>query len=52
MGFVIFLSFFVLVGLLALYDGADSRDPEERGWFAAPRGDRSAVAYRTSTRRS
>jgi hypothetical protein len=36
MGFLMVLAFVVLVGPLAYFYGADSRDPDERGWFASP----------------
>jgi hypothetical protein len=37
MGFVLFIAFIVLVVPLAYFYGVDTRDPDERGWFAAPR---------------
>jgi hypothetical protein len=36
MWFLLVLAFVVLVGPLAYFYGADSRDLDERGWFASP----------------
>jgi hypothetical protein len=35
---VLVLALVVLIGVLVSLYGADSRDPDERGWFAGPRG--------------
>jgi hypothetical protein len=38
MGLVLVLGLVVVIGVVVSVYGADSRDPDERGWFAGPRG--------------
>ena len=37
MGALLMLSFLVLMAPLSYFFGVDSRDPADRGWFAASR---------------
>jgi hypothetical protein len=37
MGELLILAFLVLVGPLSYFFGVDSRDPDDRGWFAGVR---------------